>query len=184
MGFRLKPSGNLPQLRQCVQEQLAKGRIDHAFWRGMASAGESGVEPQGQRKDPPPALSNPPASVSPPAALAPCGSAAEGKETRVPARVDCCVRQPRGQKRSREEMSHPPAANPSPVANLPPASVSPPVIFTNGGSTAYAQTAGAALGAGHEGEPRGGKRFREETGPPPAANPTHYPAASISPPAG
>jgi len=62
LGFGIKPTGKLSELRQCVSEQLAKGRSDHAFWRSMLSPppvaigscgslnAECDGEPRGQKR--------------------------------------------------------------------------------------------------------------------------------------
>ena len=73
LGFGLKPSGKmkLANLQQCVKDQFAKGRSNHAFWRSMATEGESGMEPRGQRTDPPPSVKLSPGNRIPPSNIYP-----------------------------------------------------------------------------------------------------------------
>ena len=42
LGFGMKPSGRLPELQQCIEERLAEGRSDDAFWKSMSGVGDSG----------------------------------------------------------------------------------------------------------------------------------------------
>ena len=41
LGFGIKPSGRLPELQQCVEEQLAKRRKDNVFWKSISDVGKS-----------------------------------------------------------------------------------------------------------------------------------------------
>ena len=130
LGFGIKATGKLSELRQRVAEQLAKGRSDDAFWRSMAAGGREEGEPGGGETNPPPALHPPPASSPPPLAIGSCRSLIAG-----------CDGEPRGQKRSREggalpSLVPPPAPGhtmPSPKENRKSNRSDLPVDCCNGG---------------------------------------------------
>ena len=130
LGFGIKATGKLSELRQCVSEQLAKGRSDHAFWRSMAAEGGGEAEPVGGETNPPPALHPPLALSPPPVAIGSRGSLNAG-----------CDGEPRGQKRSHEggalpslvPPSAPGHTMPSPEENRKTNRMDDPVDCGNGG---------------------------------------------------